>query len=816
MDVRYAIRAFGRRPLVAAGAIASLAVGIAGTTVVFSVVNGVLLKDVPGVTRPERLVEIARDIGGTTADVTFPMYRQLGEQTAILDDLAALVLESVSIGGGGADAEPSVRGALAVTDNYFSILGVTAERGRVFAPGQASYPVIAPVVVISHDMWQREFGGRDDVVGLAARVNGTPVEIIGVLPRGFAGHHTGLLTDVFLPLGLDAPGLPDAATFAQGNQSSVELLGRLREGITPVQATRALGTAADAFGREVGESSEQFPYAVAVAEWGPLPYTVRTAVGAFLAVLLLLAGLGLAMACMNVSTILLAQASERQRELAVRRAVGAGQSRLVRQIVTEVGVLFVVAGAIGTAAALWATGLFTAFELPVPVPGRLGADFGADARVLAFSFALTLVAALTFSLLPAFQSSRFNVVRALREMGTAGTRGRSRLRSSLVGAQVAVTTVLLAATMLFGRALANMRTLEHGWNGDGVVVAPIDLELNGTPAEQGRLTQRRMLERVSAIPGVEVAAFATKLPMAGRSSFGLVRVPGVEAPNGLPGFDAALNRVSPGYFSAMGIPLVSGRDIESTDDERSSLVAVINQSMARRIWPGVDPVGRSFLIDQPDNALEFRIVGVAADAHGTVPGRPAENFYYVPAEQWYNSSVVLHVRSRPDLEAGVTGAVRQALRDTDPSLPLPVVRPLNEVLDVYFMPQRLAAWASGAMGAFGLLLALVGIYGTTAFLVSRRAREMAIRMALGATDADVVRMIVVRGGRAPALGLAIGMLLGTALALVASNVVAGARVVDPVAMAAVPVVLALTTALAMLTPLRRLLRAPLAPRMRDD
>jgi hypothetical protein len=325
-----------------------------------------------------------------------------------------------------------------------------------------------------------------------------------------------------------------------------------------------------------------------------------------------------------------------------------------------------------------------------------------------------------------------------------------------------------------------------------------------------------MLERVSAIPGVEVAAFATKLPMGGRSSFGLVRVPGVEAPTGLPGFDAALNRVSPGYFSAMSIPLVSGRDIESTDDERSSLVAVINQSMARRIWPGVDPVGRSFFIDQPDNALEFRIVGVAADAQGTVPGRLAENFYYVPAEQWYNSSVVLHVRSRPELEAGVAAAVRQALRDIDPSLPLPVVRPLNEVLDVYLMPQRLAAWASGAMGAFGLLLALVGIYGTTAFLVSRRAREMAIRMALGATDAEVVRMIVLRGGRAPAAGLGIGMLLGTALAFVASNVVAGARAIDPVAIAAVPVVLALTTALAMLTPLRRLLRAPLAPRMRDD
>ncbi|MEX2178326.1 MAG: ADOP family duplicated permease [Gemmatimonadaceae bacterium] len=815
-DVRYAIRALGRRPLVAAGAIVSLAVGIAATTVVFSVVNGVLLKEVPGVTRPERLAEIARDVGGRPADVTYPMYRHLREQSAVLDDLAALVLESVSIAAGGADAEPSVRGALVVTDNYFSLLGVRAERGRLFAPDEARYPAIAPVAVISHDVWQRELGARDDVVGVEIRVNGTPVRVIGVLERGFAGHHTGLLTDVFLPLGLDAPGLPDAANFASGGASSVELLGRLREGMTPAPAARALGVAADAFGRQVGESSERHPYAVAVVAWGPLPHTVRTAVGAFLAVLFLLSGLGLAMAGMNVSTILLAQASERQRELAVRRAVGASQSRLVRQIVTEVGVLFVVAGAVGAIAAIWTAGLFNTFEPPVPIPGRLGADFSVDASVLVFSFALTLGAALVFSVLPAFQSSRFNIVPALREAGASDTRGRSRMRSWLVGAQVTVTSVLLSATLLFGRALANMRALEPGWNGDGVVVAPIDLELNGTSPAQGLLTQQRLLERLAAIPGVDVTALATKLPMGGRSSFGLVRVPGVEAPSGLPGFSAALNRVSPEYFSAMRIPLLHGRDIAPTDDERSRLVAVINETMARRLWPTIDPVGRTFFVDQPNRALEFHVVGVVADAQRRVPRQAPENFYYVPAQQWYNSAVVLHVRSSPGLETGVVAAVRLAVRDVDPSLPLPVVRPLNEALDIYLTPQRLAAWVSGAMGAFGLLLALVGIYGTTAFLVSRRAREMAIRMALGATDADVVRMIVWRGGRAPLVGLGVGILFGGALAIGASNVVAGARAIDPVVIGAVPLVLALTVALAMLTPLRRLLRAPLADRLRDD
>ena len=813
-DIRYALRGFARRPWVAAGAIASLAIGIAANTAIFSVVNGVLLKDVPGVTRPEGLVEIARNVGGEETDVTFPMYRHLREQSAVVQDLAAFVLESVSIAA-GEGAEPSVRGALAVTDNYFPLLGVSAARGRVFAAEEARFPSIAPVAVVSHDLWQRELGGRPDVVGSLARVNGTPVRIIGVLPSGFAGHHTGLLTDVFLPLGLRAPGLPDAANFASGNGSSVELLGRLREGVSASRATRALGAAADAFGRQVGESSARHPYAVSVIEWGPLPYAIRPAVRAFLSVLFLLAGLGLAMACMNVSTILLAQAAERQRELAVRRAVGASEGRLMRQIVTEVLVLFVVAGAMGAGVAAWAMGLLAAFEPPVPIPGRLAADLSADARVLAFSLLLTLAAALAFSLLPALQSSRFSLVPALRETGASDPRGRSRLRSALVGAQVAVTSVLLAATLVFGRALANMRSLDPGWNGDGVVVAPIALEMNGTPPGQGLVTQRRMLDRLAAVPGVEVAALATKLPIGGRSSFGLVSVPGVQPPSGLPGFPAALNRVSAGYLRAMRIPLLSGRDIAATDDERAERVAVVNASMARRLWGGADPLDRTFLVHQPGRALEFRVIGVAGDAQIREPGQSAENFYYVPAAQWYNSSVVLHVRARPGMESGLPSAVRQAVRAVDPSLPLPVVRPLNEALEIYLTPQRLAAWVSGAMGAFGLLLALVGIYGTTAFLVSRRAREMAIRIALGATNSDVVRLIVLRGGRAPLIGLGIGLLLGTALTIGASKAVTGARAGDPVVIAAVPIVLALTAALAMFAPLRRLLRASLVARLRD-
>jgi len=812
-DIRYALRSYRRRPMVVAGVLASLAIGIAANTAVFSIVNGVLLREVPGVTRPERLAEIARAVAGTTADVSVPMYRHLHAQTGVLEDLAALALTGVSISSG--DGAAAVRGALVVTGNYFSLLGVRAASGRVFAPGETLLPAVAPAVVITHELWQHAFGGADDAVGREARVNGTAVRVIGVLPRGFTGHHTGLLIDVFLPLGVPIPGLPDPATLT-GPGSSVELLGRLREGVSLEQATRTLSAAADGFGRQTGESNARAPYAVSVASWGPLPSTIRSGVAAFLSVLFLLVGLALTMACINVSTLLLARASERQRELAVRRALGASEGRLARQILTEVGVLFIGAGVLGAGAAAWLTGRISGAELPIPIPGRLGADLSADGRVVLFALVLTLAAALAFSLLPAFRASRFNLVPALREAGASGSRGRSRMRAALIGVQVAVTSAMLAATLTFGRALASMRGLDPGWNGNGVVVAPIDLEQNGTTRDAGPARQREILDRLGASPGVEVAALATKLPGGGRSSFGLVSVPGVEPPSGLPGFPAALNRVSPNYFRTMRIPLLRGRDIDRTDEADADRVAVVNATMAQRLWPESEPLGRSFFIDQGDRRLAFRVIGVARDAEQRAPGQAPENFYYVPAAQWYNPAVVLHVRGAPGQEADLAATVVRVVREVDRSIPISTARPLREALGIYLLPQRLAAWVSGAMGLFGLLLAIVGVYGLMVFQVTRRARELAVRMALGATHGDVTRLLLLREGRVPLIGMGVGVLFAAALSFGASRVVVGARAFDPVVLVAVPLLLLATSLVAMLAPVVPLLRRPPMERLRED
>ena len=812
-DIRFALRAFAKRPAFTLAAILSLGIGIAATSAVFSIINAALFKPVPGVTRPERLVQISRAVGDETGDVTWEVFARLRQERTVVDDLGALALVSASIAGTG---EPVARGGLAVTGNYFDLLGVRAARGRLFTPDEASWPSVAPVVVITHEAWQRDFHGAGDVVGRVARVNGVPLEVIGVLPEGFAGHHTGLLLDVFLPLGLAVPGLPTPEALSSSGSSSIEMLGRVSTGVDIATATSRLSEVANQLQLETTGRRDLPPYQVDVSEWGPLPGTVRGAVAAFLSVLLVLVGLALAMACTNVATVLLARAIDRQRELAVRRALGATRARLVRQLVTEVSALFVMAGAVGVVFSVWATGLLGGIVPPIPVPGRLGADFGFDWRVASFATLVTLCAAFAFNVLPALTATRFDVMTSLRETGGTDSRTRARLRSVLVGVQVAVTCVLLFSTTIFARALETMRSLQPQWNVDGVVVTSLDLELNGTSREAGMVFQADVRNRIAALPGVEAAAWATKLPIGGRSTLGPLRPLGVEASTTGLNLYGSFNRVSPGFFRAMQVPLMRGRDFTDADRVDAPGVAILNETMARTLFGGTDVVGRRFSTGQGQYLREFEVVGIAGESRIGESGREPENFFYVPLAQMYNSAVHLHVRAQPGFENAVASSARAAIREVSTSLPLSAFRPMTAVLDVYLLPQRLAAWVAAVMGMFGLVLAGVGIYGVAAFAASRRAREIGIRMALGATDRDVRRLLVRDGARPPAVGLGFGLVIGTALSLVAANVVPGVRAADPVAILTVAIVITVLSTVALVVPARALLRGSPMRKLREE
>jgi predicted permease len=477
--------------------------------------------------------------------------------------------------------------------------------------------------------------------------------------------------------------------------------------------------------------------------------------------------------------------------------------------------LFAVAGVAGVVLASWATGLLAGVAPPIPIPGRLGVDLGFDGRVLAFSLVVTLGTALVFNLLPALSATRFDVVRSLREGASSDTRTRARLRSVLVGAQVAVTCTLLFATVLFGRALETMRGLRPQWNVDGVVVTAIDLELNGTDREAGQVWQAEVRRRIAALPGVDAVAWATKLPIGGRASLGFMYPVGTEPGLG-PGVDGSLNRISPGYFRSMGIAVRRGRDFTDDDRQGAPRVAILNETMARGLFGDADAVGRRFFNGQGEFRREYEVVGIAGDSRVTAPGSPPENALYIPLAQMYNSAANLHVRAAPGLERVVSAAVHVVIRETSGSVPVPPLRPLADALEVLLLPQRLAAWVAAVMGVFGLVLAGVGIYGVAAFAASRRAREVGIRMALGATDRDVTRLLVRSGVRAPATGLLAGLGIGMALSVVASSVVPGVRAADPVAMSVVILAIGLLCAVALIVPVHQLLRGAPMQRLRDE
>jgi predicted permease len=707
-----------------------------------------------------------------------------------------------------------MRGAFAVTGNYFTLLGTGTILGRTFAADEASFPQVAPVVVISHDAWQRELSADSSIIGRSVRINGVPVTVIGVLEEGFSGHHTALLQDVFLPLGIEMPGLPSPAVLRGNNNSSLELIGRLAPGVQAGAAALELALVAGAADSQ-GSTGQRPPYALSVEDWGPLPGTVRGAVAIFLSVLLGLVGLALAMACVNVTTIVLARTLDRQRELAIRRAIGATRGRVVRQVVTEVVVVFAMAGILAAALSVWATSLLT-FAPPIPVPGRLGADFTPDVRVFLFALTATFGAALAFSLLPALRASRFDISATLREGSASDTRGRSRLRGALVGVQLAFTAVLLVATTLFGRALDAVRASQPSWNLDGVLVASLELELNGTSVEAGRAFQRDVRERIAAIPGVEAVAFAAKLPIGGRSFFGEAFRVGVEPVLGA-GSNASVNRTTLAYFATMQLPL-RGRDFTGADLVGAPAVAIVNETMARELWPASDAIGQRFFVGSGQYRQEFEVVGVAADARLTMPGRASEPQYYLPQGQYYTSASVLQVRATPALAGQVATASRAVIRSAMPSLPVPVLRPMAEALEVYLLPQRVATWVAASMGIFGIILAAVGVYGVSAYVVSRRAREIAIRMALGATARGVAALVMRQGVRAPIIGIAVGIAAGAGLATVVARlgIIPGVRPGDPVVMMTAPVVLVVVAVLAMAGPVRRALQRPAMSVLRED
>ena len=730
------------------------------------------------------------------------------DERGVLVDAAAYTPLPVSIGG--QSQEPAiVKMVVSTTGNYFDVLGVRPAIGRFPAPEESFYPTVLPNAVISHRLWRERFGGDPAVIGRTMRVNGVALQVIGVTPPTFRGHATGLAVDAYIPIGLAIPGLQTAASLDDPRGGALQIIARLRPEVTRRAAEAALGAAATRYLATVpapasGPGSES--YVVRVDAFSPVPIVIRSGVAAFLAVLLAVSGLLLTMTCVNVAGMILSRATERRTEIAVRYALGATRRHVIAQLLTESALLFLIAGVTGAIVAAWATPLLMQFEPPLPPGLSIDLDLRANWRVVAYASLIATACGIAFSIAPALRATRTDLAPMLREQHAGGGLSRSRLRGALVGIQMAGTVVLLIVAGLFTRALGSLDSLDPGWNPNGVSVTTLDVELNGTGEDAGRLLFSELTRRVSTIPGVGAAAIASKLPFSGQSSFGAVRPEGAAESDFPPNVPAYFNRVSPGYFQAMGIQLLRGRDVRESDGASSATVAVINDAMAQRLWPGGDPVGRRFQTGSSQYVMTFEVIGVAANSKVKRLNEDPPNAYYIPYAQRYNSAMTLIVRLADGAPPTTVDAVRRAIAELAPSLPVEPLRPLRDVLDVYFLPQRIGAWVGGVLGVIGMLIAAVGAYGVAAIAVAQRRREIGIRLALGARAGDLVSLLVRRVMRAPVIGLGVGLLIALVLTQPLRLFLGIVSPLDPATFSAASLALIAVIAVAAWAPARRAAR----------
>ena len=788
-DVRYAGRLLRKSPLFAATVVLSLAIGIGATTTIFSLGDALLLRPVAGVADQGRLVDVGRTQEGRGFDtVSYPSYLDVRARTRQLDGLYAFDIEPEAMSIGGEGGPERVFGTV-VSGNYFSVLGVRPRLGRVLGDmdDREGGP---PVAVISDRLWARRFGSDRAILSRPIVLNGRPVAVVGVAPAGFQGT-TLLASDVWLPIASVPDALPRLGGRILRERGSTWLVmgGRLKPAATIGQAAAELRAIGVALEREYPGANRG--KGLAVARLSRVPGRVGVVAG-FIGLLMGIAWLVLAVACVNVAGLLLARAEVRRHEIAVRLAVGAGRRRLIRQLLTETGVLVLGGGLMALLLARWITAMLVAVVPALPFPIAL--EIGLDWRVFLFAAALSLATAIFSGLVPALQASRPAVVPALQRTDRGGGSARLRLRNVLVVGQVTLSLVLLIAGALFLRALQHASEIPPGFDQRNVDVVSLDLSLAGYRDGSGEAFVRAVIERLRTTRGVETATAAADLPLDGsRMGLGGLRIADARASTGPVVLGADANIVEPGFFRTLRLPLRRGRDFSAGDASGSPRVAIVNEALARRAWPGQDPIGRRIGLEGTAGAVDeaLTVVGVASDARLNSLTEPPEPYLYVPLAQHYVARVSLLVRSTGG--GSVIPQVRAVVAEMNPNLPVTQALRLRDVTAIEEVPQRMAASFAGGLGLVGLLLAAVGIYGVTSFAVTSRRREIGIRMALGAGRGSVIRLALRQGLTLAGTGVAIGLAASAAMSRVLEHLLLGVSGLDPIAFAAGALLLAAAT-----------------------
>jgi predicted permease len=791
-DLQHAVRLLRRNPIFALTAALSLAIGIGANTTIFTVANRLLFREPVGVADPGRLVDIAPTENGRFSEpvVPYPTYLDIRQRVTTLEGVHGYALDLQPMSLAGPDGAERIFGSL-VTSNYFAVLGVRPAAGRLFNAGDSEEPGASPIVVLSHSFWTRRFNANPAVVGQTLQLTGHPFVVVGVAREGFQGTSV-LMPDVWVPAAMTA-----AVSELTTSVLRVAVGGRLKPGVPLLRAASEVELIGQALERERpkprmrmtpdGVRQENLGGGLRLVAWSPIPPIVRLPATAFIAVLMLVVSLVLVIACANVAGVLLARATARRRAIAVRVAIGAGRARLIRQLITETMLLFVLGGAAGLLLARGMTSLLISVLPSLPLP--VDVSLPLDGRVVLWTTGLSLVAAILSGLAPALQASKADVVSALKD-DPQGPADRLRLRNAFVIAQVAFSVLLVVSAGLLVRALRNASAVDLGFDPRGVEVTSLDLSLAGYTRTTGPLFVRELANRVRELPSVQAATMAQLVPMGGgmRLCCG-VTVPGATPPNGQRFFEPNWNVVEPGYFATLRMPVVAGRDFNDADRNGTQPVAIVGAAAARQFWPNTstrDVVGQFMLwqtgvpgaLDRASVVVKLLVVGVAGDVKSGGPEGLPRRIVYVPMQQRYDSRMMVLARTTHGQR--ITGEIRALVASMNPNLPIVGARTLEDQSSPVLLQLRVSASVSGAIGLVGMLLAAIGIYGVTAYAVTRRTHEIGVRIALGARRTDVIAMVLRQGMSLVTLGAAIGLCLGAGAGRLLSTWLVGIPAIDPI------------------------------------
>jgi putative ABC transport system permease protein len=784
-DTRYEARMLKKSPGLTSVAVLSLALGMGAISTIFSFVNGIMLRPLP-YPESERLVlldETAFKRGSPSMNVSFPNFVDWRQQNHSFEDIACYTDGSFIITGG---AEPEQLKGAFVNQGLFEILGIGPIMGRTFTADE-DQPEHDQVVVLSYGLWQRRFGGDPNILGQTLTLNNRQRVVIGVMPKGFQFPE---VAEAWGPLALNTK-------IWTRTDHGLLSIARLKPGVTLEQAQAEMIQIASNIEALNPVTNEGLSVALTSLRAG--------LVGDYKKALLILLGVVafvLLIACVNVANLLLARATARQKEIAIRAALGANRKRIFRQLLTESLLLGLISGALGLVLALWGMDLLLA-AIPIDIPFWM--KFDLDGRALGFTAACSLLTGFVFGTVPALEASNPDLNETLKEGGRSGSgSGRHRLRSLLVVGEIALSLVLLVGAGLMMRSFMSLQNVNAGINPSGVLTMYIALPgAKYRPPEKRLAFFSQLLDRVRAIPGVQSAGTNTGLPLAGNNWGRSLTVEGFPV---LPVGEApAINHcvISPGYFSAMGITILKGRDFDERDTRDAPKVTIIDERLAREYWPDGDPIGKRIRFGPPeDNEPWHTIVGVVGDVRHERLDALTRKTVYLPFPQMPigGSSLAIRSNGRPE---NITAAVRAQAKEIDPDVALTQVMPMTEVVARSVWQPRLYTALFGVFAAVALILATVGIYGVMSYTVTQRTREIGLRMALGAQKQDVMKLVVGQGVVLAALGVGAGLVAAVGLTRLMSSLLFGVSATDPITFGAVSVLLAGVALGACFVPARR-------------